>query len=52
MHTDFTQSTYGAILEVELDKVEFGLWPPESVVRLYAWWCEAVDPLLGHNPLW
>ena len=50
MLLDFIQATYGSVLAEE--DIVFGVWPPEVVVRWYAWFCENVDPLLGHNPVW
>lgn len=49
-HLDWTQSVYGSILAME--DLEFGWWPPAFILHYYAWWCEAVDPLVGHNPMW
>ena len=48
--TDYTQSVYGSILALE--DVDYGAWPPAFIVDMYAWWCENVDQLLGHNPMW
>lgn len=47
---DYTQTLYGSILAEE--DLDFGIWPPAPILRAYAWWCETVDPLLAHNPLW
>jgi len=47
---DWTQSIYGSILAME--DLEFGWWPPPLILQYYAWWCEKVDPLVGHNPMW
>ena len=48
--SDFTQSVYGSILATE--DIEYGYWPPAPVLDAYAWWCENVDVLLAHNPVW
>ena len=45
--SDFTQSVYGSILATE-DRY----WPPAPVLDAHAWWCENVDVLLAHNPVW
>ena len=47
---DLVQALYGSVLAME--DLDFGLWPPAPVLEAYAWWCETVDPLLAHNPLW
>ncbi len=49
---DYTQAVYGSVLAEEDIDVGTGVWPPTPVLKAYAWWCEHVDPLLAHNPLW
>ena len=46
---DYIQSIYGAVLR---DLPEPGWWPPSPLLHLFVWWCDSVDPLLGHNPIW
>ena len=46
---DYIQSVYGGVLR---NPPEPGMWPPSPVLQAYVWWCDTVDPLLGHNPLW
>ena len=47
---DFVQSVYGSFLATK--NIQYGYWPPAAVVDAYAWWCENVDVLLAHNPIW
>ena len=48
-YPDYIQSVYGAVLR---DPPESGWWPPSQLLQIYVWWCNNVDPLLGHNPTW
>ena len=50
LYLDYTQAVYGSVLAQE--DIDYGLWPPVPVLKVYAWWCETVDPLLGRNPSW
>ena len=47
--SDYIQSVYGAVLR---ESPEPGWWPPATLLQVYVWWCNNVDPLLGNNPLW
>ena len=46
---DYIQSVYGAVLR---EPPVASWWPPAPLLQVYLWWCESVDPLLGHNPVW
>ncbi|XP_065893283.1 sigma intracellular receptor 2-like [Dysidea avara] len=48
---DYIQSMYGAVLREPPD-MTVGLWPPSFFLEYFLWWCDTVDPLLGHNPVW
>lgn len=49
-YLDYTQTVYGSVLAQE--DIDYGIWPPVAVLKVYAWWCETYDPLLAHNPSW